>query len=706
MTKLKSTRLRKTWLSLVYIIIICIALNLLGARLCGALGLPLYLDNIGTVLAALLGGYIPCVTVGFFSNIINSIFSSYSIYYCVITVMIAITAVIFAHHMRRLRIKYILFAILAFAIMGGGIGGLLTWMIYGMSFGEGFAVDMASAINKVVPMGYFASNMLSTFLIDLVDKAITTIISLAIYKLLPNSLIENLREKEWYYITMIGKRDKDDPRRGALRRKVTFLVSIAATLIAIAAIGISTVQYYNFTIDEFAQQAKQAGSIIATRIETDRIDEYMNKGLDAEGYLENKALMQSISDASDDIKYIYVYRIEKDGTHVIFDLDTDEVAANRPGEVIPYDTTIEKYADLLIKGEDMPMDITSNQYGWILTVYTPLREVHGKTLCYIGVDMSMNKLSSEVFMFIARLVSLFIGVAVVIRTYAVWLAERRIVTPVNKIADAANRFSYDNPVAREVSMNMLNNLDIHTGDELENLYDAYRRTSADTVLYINEVQNKNEQITRLQNGLILVLADMVESRDQCTGDHVRKTAAYCEIILRQMQKEGIYADKLTEDFIAEVVNSAPLHDVGKIKVSDTILNKPGKLTDEEFGVMKGHTTAGGEIIDKAIATVGEESEYLNEAKNLAAYHHEKWNGTGYPEGLSGEDIPLSARVMAVADVFDALVSRRSYKEPFSVDKALDIIRESSGTHFDPLVVQAFLDAEDEVRRVQKLNLEV
>ena len=706
MTKLKNSRFGKTWLSLVYIIIICIMLNLLGARLCGALGLPLYLDNIGTVLAALLGGYIPCVTVGFLSNIINSIFSSYSIYYCVITVMIAIAAVIFAHHMRRLRIRYILIAILTFAIMGGGIGGLLTWMIYGMSFGEGFAVDMATSINKVIPMGYFASNMLSTFLIDLADKAITTIISLAIYKLLPNSLIENLRGKEWYYITMIGKRDKNDPRRGALRRKVTLLVSIATTLIAIAAIGISTVQYYNFTVDEFTQQAKQAGSVIAGHIEADRIDEYMNKGLAAEGYLDNKALMQNISDSSDDIKYIYVYRIEEDGTHVIFDLDTDEVKANRPGDVIPYDTTVEKYADILLKGEDMPMDITSNQYGWILSVYTPLREIHGKTLCYIGVDMSMNKLSSEVFMFLARLISLFVGVVVVVRTYAVWLAERRIVTPVNMIADAANRFSYDTPIAREVSMNMLNSLDIHTGDELENLYDAYRRTSADTVRYIDEVQHKNEQITRLQNGLILVLADMVESRDQCTGDHVRKTAAYCEIILRQMQKEGIYADKLTEDFISEVVNSAPLHDVGKIKVSDTILNKPGKLTDEEFGVMKGHTTAGGEIIDKAIATVGEESEYLNEAKNLAAYHHEKWNGTGYPDGLSGEEIPLSARVMAVADVFDALVSRRSYKEPFSVDKALEIIREGSGSHFDPLVVKAFLDAEDEVRRVQKLNLEV
>ena len=150
----------------------------------------------------------------------------------------------------------------------------------------------------------------------------------------------------------------------------------------------------------------------------------------------------------------------------------------------------------------------------------------------------------------------------------------------------------------------------------------------------------------------------------------------------------------------------PLHDVGKIKVSDTILNKPGRLTDEEFKKMQNHTTAGGEIIDKVITTVGEESEYLTEAKNLASFHHEKWNGKGYPTGLQGEEIPLSARVMAVADVFDALVSRRSYKEPFSVDKAMEIIREDAGTHFDPLIVEAFFNAEEEIRRVQKLNMEL
>ena len=705
MTKIKKQNKGKKWLSLLYIIVICVLLNILGTKVNEFFGLPLYLDNIGTILAALLGGYIPCVTVGFLSNIISGIFNSVSIYYCVITVLIAGAAVAYAHNMRRMRIRYVLTAILFFALLGGGLGGLLTWLIFGMDFGEGFAVEFAKWINSVIPMGYFLSNMLSIFLIDVVDKFIVTVAALAIYKLLPDSLIKNLRHKGWYYISMFNRQGNKASKRLSLRLKVTLLVAVSTTLVATSAIAISVLQYHNSTIDEYTKQAEQASKVIAKHVDSSRIYEYMEKGEAADGYLETKALMQSVSDSSPEIKYIYVYRIEKDGTHVIFDLDTEDVPANHPGEVIPYDTTIEKYSDLLLKGEKMPMDITNNQYGWILTVYTPVRDTQGKTLCYVGVDMSMSELRSEEISFLAKIISLFIGVLVLIRTYAVWLADRFIVTPINKIANAASTFTYDTPMAREVSMNALNDLNIQTGDELENLYNAYRRTTADTIRYIDEVHHKNEQITRLQNGLILVLADMVESRDQCTGDHVRKTAAYCEIILRQMQKEGIYSDKLNEEFITKVVNSAPLHDVGKIKVSDTILNKPGKLTDEEFRIMQSHTSAGGEIIDKAISTVGEETEYLNEAKNLAAYHHEKWNGEGYPDGLSGEEIPLSARVMAVADVFDALVSRRSYKEPFSVEKAFEIIREGSGTHFDPLVVKAFMDAKDEIKRVQKLNME-
>ena len=706
MTKPKKGRVSGKWPALLLIIAVCLLLNILGAKLNGALSLPLFLDNVGTVLSALLGGYIPCITVAFLSNVINGLSDDVSIYYCVISVLIAGAAVALAHQMRHLRIHYILLAILSFAAIGGAVGGVLTWLINGMSFGEGAAVDFAASINSVVPMGYFPSNILSAFLIDIVDKTIVTAVALGLYKLLPKRLPDYLREMDWYYISLVTKHEKSGVKRISLRVKVTLVVAVSTTLVAASAIAISILQYRNATIEKYSRQAQDAGREIAGHLDPDRVEDYAKKGEGAEGYAAMKELMQTVSNASPQIEYIYVYRIEKDGTHVIFDLDTEKVTADLPGSVIPYDTTIEKYADELIAGKDIPVDITDNQFGWILSAYSPVRDANGNTLCYVGVDMSMDDLRSEVLAFLAKIISLFIGVLVVIRTYAVWMAELHIIKPVKAISDAAERFTYDTQEARESSMEMIRSLDIHTGDELENLYDAYSKTTADTVRYIDEVQQKSAQITRLQNGLILVLADMVESRDQCTGDHVRKTAAYCEIILRQMQKEGIYADLLTEDFINEVVSSAPLHDVGKIKIPDAILNKPGKLTAVEFRVMQGHTSAGGEIINKAIATVGEESEYLNEARNLAAYHHEKWNGKGYPTGLSAEEIPLSARVMAVADVFDALVSRRSYKEPFSVEKALDIIREGAGTHFDPLVVQAFLDAEDEVRRVQKLNMEI
>ena len=202
----------------------------------------------------------------------------------------------------------------------------------------------------------------------------------------------------------------------------------------------------------------------------------------------------------------------------------------------------------------------------------------------------------------------------------------------------------------------------------------------------------------MQNGLILVLADMVENRDKNTGDHVKKTAAYTKLILKEMKKKGIYPDIVDDKYVENVANSTPLHDVGKIKISDTILNKPGKLTDEEFEIMKTHTLHGAKIVENAMAIVPD-SDYLNEARNIATYHHEKWDGSGYPKGLKGEEIPLSARVMAVADVFDALVSRRSYKEPFPFEKAVDIIREGSGKQFDPTVVEVFMDALDKVKAI-------
>ena len=204
--------------------------------------------------------------------------------------------------------------------------------------------------------------------------------------------------------------------------------------------------------------------------------------------------------------------------------------------------------------------------------------------------------------------------------------------------------------------------------------------------------------------MINVMADLVESRDKSTGTHIKNTAAYVEIICDQMIKEGIYSDIVDEDYKNNVVASAPMHDIGKIKISDTILNKPGRFTPEEYEIMKTHSEEGAIIIHsvkKSVESQALKENYLGEAENMAHYHHEKWNGEGYPCGLKGEEIPLSARIMAVADVFDALVSKRVYKPGMPFEKAISIIKESSGEHFDPKVVEAFLHAEEKIRTVAR-----
>ena len=202
----------------------------------------------------------------------------------------------------------------------------------------------------------------------------------------------------------------------------------------------------------------------------------------------------------------------------------------------------------------------------------------------------------------------------------------------------------------------------------------------------------HEQISNMQSGLIKFMAEVVENRDDNTGGHIRRTAEYVEGIARELKKQGVYNDILTDRYMSDMIVAAPLHDIGKIHIPDAVLNKPGRLTEEEFEVMKTHTTAGEELLIHAKEELGE-SGYLNTAVEMAAYHHEWWNGKGYPYGISGEEIPLCARVMAVADVFDALTSKRCYKSAMPLEKAYAIIREETGTHFDPAVVEAFFAAD-------------
>lgn len=216
------------------------------------------------------------------------------------------------------------------------------------------------------------------------------------------------------------------------------------------------------------------------------------------------------------------------------------------------------------------------------------------------------------------------------------------------------------------------------------------------------IKSKTRQIEHMQSKIILSFANIIESRDDSTGHHVKRTSSFVKSIVHAMKAHGHYIDMLTPQYIESICKSAPLHDIGKVAISDTILCKPGRLTAEEFEIMKTHTTEGGRILSETLTGI-EGENYLVLAKDMAMYHHEKWNGTGYPCGLAGEDIPLCARIMAVADVFDALISRRCYKEPMSFEKAFQIINESKGIHFEPCIVDTFLDIRYEIEEISLIN---
>lgn len=213
---------------------------------------------------------------------------------------------------------------------------------------------------------------------------------------------------------------------------------------------------------------------------------------------------------------------------------------------------------------------------------------------------------------------------------------------------------------------------------------------------INEVE-QNDRILNLQHEVIWSMANLIESRDGTTGGHVKRTWTFVWLIGRELLREGKYPDILTKEYFRNMCEAAPLHDIGKIAIPDYILKGTTRLTKEEFEEMKDHAALGGKIIQETMGKI-EDAAYLKIATDVACYHHEKWDGAGYPKGLKGEEIPLCARIMAVADVLDALAFRRSYKEAMDIKEAIKIIVDESGTHFDPTIVNAMLAIHDEIEK--------
>ena len=545
---------RKIKLILVYMFFVFI--NIAVNRIVVHMGLPLYVDNIGTLLGAIYGGYLPGIFIGYITNIINSTDNIENMYYAGISVLIGFSATFLAQKGFYKKLWKALLTVPILAFMGGGIGSILTWFIYGSE-------------------NSFFSQLWYDFRIDLLDKLITVLGAYLLILVLPQNLSSLLALTDWRQRRMtreeLRKTEKTVTRGLNLRGRISLMITLVMLAGTFTTTIISYVLYRNFAIEQLA---------------------------------------------------------------------------------------------------------------------------------YSG--LSMAEVNANSISFVAKVMSLFLGFFVIVIVLCIWFAQYHLTYPIDAMTFASGQFVYDSDKEIEESVEHLKGLEIKTGDEIENLYNVLVKTISDTAGYIEEIRNKSEQIENLQTGLIYILADMVESRDKCTGDHIKKTAGYVRLILQLLKENEVYPGQVTDEYIQSVINSAPLHDVGKIKISDLILNKAAKLDDDEYQNMKQHTLFGKDVIERA-KKLSPGSDYLDEALNLATYHHEKWDGTGYPEGLKGEEIPLSARIMAISDVFDALLSRRSYKEPFTFEQAMNIIKEGSGTSFDPKLVQLFVDNEERVKAIALEN---
>ena len=680
-----------------------VGLNLLLGYLAATIGLPIYLDTVGTVIVAILGGYLPGVAVGFVTNVIKSFSDPSSLYYGVLNAMIAIAAAYLAR--RGFFKKWVrsLVSIPVFTLIGGGIGALIPWYMEELVFDS---ESLSGILYQTGMFNQFFSHLLSSLIIDLLDKAVTVLLVVIILNLLPKQLNRYSSFIMWMQTPLdndgAGKKEERNVRTASLRTKLLFVLIFSLFTVAFVGTFIGVRVYYKTIIRENERLATGAATLASKVIDGNDVEEYLTRGEKAKGYAKTKNLLSDILFSSPQLAYLYVYKMTEDGFVVVFDIDTEDEEAGEIGSLIPYDDGFTPFIPQLLNGEEVEPIITNDEYGYLLTAAAPVYDSDGKCACYAIADVDVENIIADRNSFLVEIITVYLSFFILLCAFVMWLVDFHVIYPIKTITDTVDGFTLAGASQDKLDedVKIIRSIDVHTGDELEKLYQSICSMTKNQSEQTRSIHRLSDSTLKMQDGLIITMADMVENRDSDTGAHVQKTAAYVKIITEGLKKKGYYAEKLTPKFISDAVRSAPLHDVGKINIPDEVLNKPGKLTDEEYEIMKTHTTAGKRIMEHAISSV-EGDNYLKEARNMAAYHHERWDGKGYPEGLHGEVIPLSARIMAVADVFDALTSPRVYKPAFPLEKALSILEEGKGTQFDPKCIEVFMESMDEVKVVMR-----
>ena len=696
------------------IILVAIAVNVLLNYIVGRLGLPLYLDTVGTIFISVMMGAVPGLITAIASNTLCSIFNEYALYYSLISISIVLVTTYFVKSDLFKKKSNAAVYLLIISSLGGIPGIIFQWILLGGPQFEDVE-QAAKMLSEGFGVDFFMAALLMNVAFNIVDKGFSAFMAYIALVYIPMDIRDRMWNLGWKQkpITEAEIREykKESYAAGkSLNSRMTIILIVASASMAALMAFCGLQLYFRDIKKEYAQNAKNASEFVAENIDGDLIKGFLSDGeyiseYSNQKYKEINDLMISYHESLSDIEYLYVYQVRPEGCRLVFDTDPDVRSTDRIGTMIPFDDTFEPYITSLLNGERIEVIEIHSRYGYFLTAYTPIYDSKGHCVAYAGADASLQYMNDYIRDFILQVLLVFFGFLILIIAIGLWFTSYSLVYPVKSMARFTGQFMKRQVTQDELddSVKKIRSLNIRTGDEIEALYQSICRMASGMAEQMRNVRYYTETASTMQNGLIITLADIVENRDSDTGAHVQKTSAYVRIVLEALRRKGYYLEKITDEYIEDVVRSAPLHDVGKVSIPDAVLNKPGKLTPEEFEIMKTHTTAGKHIMENAIRMV-QGGTYLKEARNMAGYHHERWDGKGYPEGLHGEVIPLSARVMAVADVFDALTSPRVYKPAFSLEKSLEIISEGSGTQFDPKCVEAFMDSLDEAKIIwEKYN---
>ena len=692
--------------------IMCILFNVALAFLTRKLGLPLYFDSVGIILMSFLGGSFSGIVTAVATNVLCCLFNPESLYFTLVGVLIALAAAAVTRNEAWKNWKRLPVLVIILSLISGGLGGVIQWLIFKQPQFS-YVSETASMVSRGNGFLYALLSILLVIGLNFVDKTLSTVLALAAFHVIPGELRQEIRSSGWVQkpLTQGEVRTIDRLNRGkgsSVKVRLAAMMITAITVLTMVLAYVSLVLNYDTAKKGGRETVQSAAGFAAKYLNADSLRLYLSEGkavpfYSNPSYRKSNEFLRQLRDSYPNIEYLYVYEIREDGCYTVFDTDEEFQKHGIIGSKEEFDETFLEYVPALLKGEQIPVLEVTSSYGYYITAYEPVMDTRGNpSSFYVGADVRQSRFTEDMWELIIKMALVFSGFFFLVIASVLWISGHYLVYPIGSLERSVDGFmeGIEDQEKLDESVKKLESLDIRTNDELEKLYKSVCEMAVGAAEQMRSIRLLAKANEKMQSGLIITMADMVESRDSDTGAHVQKTAAYVRIILEGLKRKGYYAEKLTDKYMKDVEMSAPLHDVGKINVPDSVLNKPGKLSEEEFEIMKTHTTAGKKILENAISTVQGEN-YLKEARNMAAYHHERWDGKGYPEGLHGQVIPLSARVMAVADVFDALTSPRVYKPAFPLEKALAIIREGAGSQFDPKCVEVFMEALPEVKKILK-----